>query len=233
MVSYCRGFFCAYNLPQEIKMSILSIFKKEESTKQSQTEFGCDSVVFHFNKAHLTDPSIPMWVLLIKGSTYYVNHVDCQKGWSTYERPDHQSTKGSIKIKNCLVTINDDNCAIITELTEHDKIRLRNREKGVTRIIIPYKRHKKVTDVLKNNRLKHGPIKTITGGCTSTFYITDILDKKHMTMLTLSLNTDDFRILKENESYYKMYDDPKYRNSTEIDEDDYYWDSEDEDEEEI
>jgi hypothetical protein len=50
-------------------------------------------------------------------------------------------------------------------------------------------------------------------------------------MLTLSLDTNDFRILKENESYYKMYDDPKYKDHDEIDEDEYYWDSEDEDEE--
>jgi len=46
-----------------------------------------------------------MWVLKSKGQTYYVDHVDCNKGWSTKETPDNPSTKGSLKIKNCKVRI--------------------------------------------------------------------------------------------------------------------------------
>jgi hypothetical protein len=214
-------------------MQLLNLFKKPEvaATVNETVEYSAKQVLFNFNKKHLEDPIIPMWMLTFSGEQYYVNHVDCRLPWSTRERPEHHSTKGTIILKNCLVTIDNENCATITELSEHDKIRLRNREKGITRIIIPWASSKKVTDVLKNNRIKHGPIKTITGACTSTFYVTDILDKKHMTMLTLSLDTNDFRILKENESYYKMYDDPKYKDHDEIDEDEYYWDSEDEDEE--
>lgn len=46
-----------------------------------------------------------MWVLKAKGETYYVNHVDCNKSWSTKETPDNPSTKGAIKIKKCLLSI--------------------------------------------------------------------------------------------------------------------------------
>lgn len=33
----------------------------------------CNQVVFHFNKASITDSKIPMWVVKAKGQTYYVN----------------------------------------------------------------------------------------------------------------------------------------------------------------
>lgn len=78
----------------------------------------CDNGVFHFNKGHLADPSIPMWVLKAKGESYYVNHVDCQIGWSTKETPDNISTKGAIKVRKCLLTINEDNEATLSHLTQ-------------------------------------------------------------------------------------------------------------------
>lgn len=40
-----------------------------------------------------------------------------------------------------------------------------------------------------------------------------------------SEDTKDYRILQENESYYKMYDDPKYKDNDVIDEDEWDWDS--------
>lgn len=55
----------------------------------------------------MSDPSIPMWVVKAKGQTYYVDHVDCEKGWSTKETPDNPSTKGSIIVKKCLLSIVD------------------------------------------------------------------------------------------------------------------------------
>ena len=73
----------------------------------------CKSIAFHFNKKHLEDPSIPMWVIKAKGETYYVEHVDCKVGWSTKETPDNSSTKGSIKIKNCSLNI-ENGVALIT-----------------------------------------------------------------------------------------------------------------------
>ena len=58
-------------------------------------------IVFHFNKKHLEDPTIPMWVLKCRGDTYYVHHVDVSPGvgFSTKETPDNPHTKGSIKFK--------------------------------------------------------------------------------------------------------------------------------------
>ena len=61
-------------------------------------------IIFHFNKMHLQDPTIPMWVIKVKGETYYVNHLDVDSGigFSTKETPDNPSTKGSIKFKGKL-----------------------------------------------------------------------------------------------------------------------------------
>ena len=104
-------------------------------TQKQIVEYACKDVVFHFNKKHLEDQTIPMWVLKFHGETYYVNHVDCQVPWSTKETPDNSHTKGSIKIKDCLLTIDDDNCATISQLTVTDKVRLYNQRKDITRVI--------------------------------------------------------------------------------------------------
>ena len=68
-------------------------------------------IIFHFNKKHLQDPSIPMWVIKYKGKTYYVNHVDVSEGvgFSTKETPDNPHTKGSLKFKGNLELIETDN----------------------------------------------------------------------------------------------------------------------------
>ena len=51
----------------------------------------------------MENPTIPMWVIKSKGITYYVNHVDVDKGvgFSTKETPE-KTTKGSIKFKGLL-----------------------------------------------------------------------------------------------------------------------------------
>lgn len=168
-----------------------------------------------------------MWAVKTKGETYYVDHVDCKIGWSTKETPDNSHTKGSIKIKNCLLVIDDDNCATLTELTVHDRIRLRNREKGITRMITQYGR--KLIEKLAQLNISHGPVKTVGGACSTTFYVVDILEKSHVTMLVLGMNDTDIRVLKENEYYYKIVDDPKNADREYIDEDDDYDDYDDDD----
>lgn len=78
---------------------------------ESRTE-----IIFHFNKMHLQDPSIPMWVIKAKGETYYVDHVDMESGvgFSTKETPDNPSTKGSIKFKAKLKIEKQNNRVIAT-----------------------------------------------------------------------------------------------------------------------
>lgn len=165
-----------------------------------------------------------MWVLKTQGQSYYVNHVTCSLPWSTKETPDNPSTKGSIKVKECLLQIDSSNDATIKELTVHDKTRLKNAKLGITRVIVSEKNFgaTKLRTALKNQNVKHGPIKSIGGACTTSFYITDIHDKKAMTFLSIALAGTDFRELMPNEGYYKMYDDPKYKDREYIDEDDYY-----------
>lgn len=75
-------------------------------------------IVFHFNKKHLEDPNIPMWVIKSKGQTHYVHHVDVAKGvgFSTKETPDNPSTKGSIKFKGFLELVYE-NEMVIAKIT--------------------------------------------------------------------------------------------------------------------
>ena len=56
-----------------------------------------------------------MWVLKTRGETYYIHHLDSDIPFSTKETPDNPHTKGSIKFKNCFLTIDDDLNAKITK----------------------------------------------------------------------------------------------------------------------
>ena len=178
-------------------------------------EYSCKDIVFHFNKKHLEDPSVPMWVLKTQGETFYVSHVDCRVPWSTKETPDNPHTKGSIKIKGCLLKIDDDNVATITKLTNVDKMRLHNQRLGITRVVVSA--HKdgyfKLTEALKKQNIRHMPIKKLIGTCKTTFYITDIVEPKYMPFLSITLGETDFRVLMPNE----LYDNPDYVEKTEID----------------
>lgn len=60
-----------------------------------------------------------MWVVKSKGETYYVHHVDVDKGigFSTKETPDNPHTKGSIKFKGTL-NIVIENDYIIAKITQ-------------------------------------------------------------------------------------------------------------------
>lgn len=62
----------------------------------------CDRIIFHFNKAHLSDASIPMWTIKHKGQTYYVHHMESSIGFKTKETPENAHTKGSIMFKGKL-----------------------------------------------------------------------------------------------------------------------------------
>jgi hypothetical protein len=155
-------------------------------------------VVFHFNKKHLEDSTIPMWILKARGETYYVNHVDCSVPWSTKETPDNAGTKGAIKVKNCFVTIDEDNCANIRPLTAEDK--LAQAKSQTVRVITEY--GAKLREAITN--MSHGAIKLAGGGCGTTWYITDIPSMKHFLMLQLQVPS--VRILMPNEDYYKSYD---------------------------
>lgn len=73
----------------------------------------CRTIDFHFNKGHLQDPTIPMWVVKAKGKSFYVDHVEANAAWTTRETPE-ASTKGSLRFKNCFLKI-EDGIAYITQ----------------------------------------------------------------------------------------------------------------------
>ncbi len=66
-----------------------------------------ERVVFHFNKKHNEDSTIPCWIIKHKGKTYYVNHLDSQVGFSTKETPDNDHTKGALLFRGKLSIIID------------------------------------------------------------------------------------------------------------------------------
>lgn len=175
----------------------------------AQIEYACKDVVFHFNKKHLEDPSIPMWVIKTKGESYYVNHVDCNMPWSTKETPDNSHTKGSLKVKDCLLVIDDENNAKLSTLTHRDKVRLHNEAKGITRIVCSWHKKSQLEAAIKQSKIKHGPFKQVGGGCGSQYFITDIQKKAELSFLTLSAG-ELFRVLMPNEALYSAYDDPNH-----------------------
>lgn len=60
-----------------------------------------------------------MWVLKTKGHTYYINHFECNVPFSTKETPDNPHTKGSLKIKNCRLEIDDEGNAKLTKVDKN------------------------------------------------------------------------------------------------------------------
>jgi transcription elongation factor Elf1 len=165
-------------------------------------EYACKDLVFHFNKKHLEDESIPMWVIKTHGETFYVNHVSASLPWSTKETPNNSHTKGSIKFKRCLLRIDNDNNAEVSELTEEDECRL-SGEFERCRVIT---RHRPLlTKALRQLNITHSKIVQIGGYCSTAFYVCDIVGKKHLTMLGMMIN--DLRVLQPNEDYSRWYDD--------------------------
>ena len=168
-----------------------------------QIEYACKDLVFHFNKKHLEDETIPMWVIKTHGESFYVNHVTSQLNWSTKETPDNERTKGSIKFKECLLTIDPDNCATISNLTVFDKVRLRNQRLGITRIMFSSLSFEKY---LKDNNIKHTPFKRVHGACSTAYTVCDLINPKQLLFLQVAM-PGQFRVLMPNEPQYQAYDD--------------------------
>ena len=170
---------------------------------QQQIEYACKDLVFHFNKGHLADETIPMWVIKTHGESFYVNHVTSELAWSTKETPDNTRTKGSIKFKECLLQIDPENNATIKSLSIFDKVRLRNQRLGITRIMWT---HPRMPDLLKEEGIKHSPFKTVHGACSTAYTVCDLLDKGQVAFFALKHPTM-FRVLMPNETQYRAYDD--------------------------
>jgi hypothetical protein len=161
--------------------------------------------VFHFNKKHLEDPTIPMWVVKAHGVTFYVNHVTAEIPWSTKETPDNPSTKGSLKFKKCKLSIDDDNNATLSKLGLLDR-NLPTPYKPYTRIITS--NGGAFHRALLAGEFNHSKIKEIHGGCGSSFIVCDLIEEAEATFASLKY-AQQFRILNANEGYYKDYDKAK------------------------
>jgi hypothetical protein len=143
-----------------------------------------------------------MWVVKTKGESYYVNHVDCMVNWSTKETPNNNHTKGSIKVKNCLLAIDEENCATITTATASDILRI--KKKNSIRLITGY--GERLKQAL--GTIRHTPIKRFHGRCGSEFYMVDLFNKDDYPMLLLAWpgKPYEIRVLMPNEDYFQLYD---------------------------
>jgi hypothetical protein len=65
-------------------------------------------IVFHYNKAHNADTTIPPWIIKHKGQTYYVHHLDSKVGFSTKETPDNEHTKAALMFRGKLSIVEQD-----------------------------------------------------------------------------------------------------------------------------
>lgn len=197
-------------------------------------EIAAREVVFHYNKHNLVDPTVPMWVLKTNGKTYHINHVESDLPWSTKETQNNPSTKGSIKFKKALITIDDDNGAKLTRLTLADVTRLKS--KSFTRILIIVK--DTVLKFINDNDIRHTEIKEFRGHCGSRFHICDIQKTSDIVTMQLGISSGKvpyngfFRILQENESYYKVYTDDTYLSDVIGDYEEGVYDDEDDNEDE-
>ena len=70
------------------------------------------TVVFHYNKKHNEDQTIPPYVLKVKGESYYVHHIDSSVGFSTKETPNNPHTKGSLKFVGRLTICREDDTIV-------------------------------------------------------------------------------------------------------------------------
>lgn len=169
---------------------------------QQQIEYKCKDLVFHFNKGHLADPTIPMWVVKSHGVTFYVNHVTSEMPWSTKETPDNDKTKGSIKFHKCKLRIDADNNATISQLGIADAW-LKHPKRQAGRIIMD--NGGTMWAALKAKEFQHSKIKEVSGACGSSWAICDLLDEHELTLALLKY-PNSFRILAPNETYYQEYD---------------------------
>lgn len=194
-------------------------------------ELACKEAVFHFNKKHLEDPTVPMWTVKALGKTYYVEHVTSELPWTTKETPGNNHTKGSIKFKDTLLQIHDDNSAEFKILTESDRSRIRAKQKGYVRIMFGWSTHQQIMQYLKDHGIRHTHTKQIRGSCSTLYYVCDIMHKNDIIMMQLGL-PNMFRQLQENEYYYKLYDDAELRkkNLSEEEDEDAYEDDDDDEE---
>ena len=159
--------------------------------------------MFHFNKGHLADETIPMWVVKTHGVTFYVNHVTADIPWSTKETPGNEKTKGSIKFRKCKLSIDtEDNTATISRLGIADAW-LKPPTRRAARII--FGNGGKMWRALKAGEFEHSKFKAVEGSCGSSWAICDLLDQHELT-LALIKYANEFRILAPNEGYYQLYD---------------------------
>lgn len=185
----------------------------------------CHTLVFHFNKKHLEDATVPMWTLKHSGHTLYVKDVTANVAWSTKQTPNNRHTKGSIKFRNVCLQIDDDNHATITTATAQQLQEYKaQRKKEVCRILVTLGWLPVFEKFVRNQEIRLNRTVNIPGSCGRGYTLVELPNRATATQLALGV-PETFRMLMENEVYYKAFDDQELMRKLRMDE---YLDDEDE-----
>ena len=169
-------------------------------------ELACRDIIFSFNKAHIADATVPPWVLKTGGRSWYVNHVNCTLAWDTRETPNNNHTRGSIRVKNALLSIDDNNVAVISELTDQHRQRLNNQKLNYQRVAWTQHSHDRVVSYVEQTDVAHTEIRLVYNpGCGSSWYVCDVMHAHDVTMITLALQGHLWQV-NPNTWQYQGYD---------------------------
>lgn len=163
-------------------------------------EIAAKEVVFHFNKKHLEDATIPAWVLKCNGKTWYVNHVTCELPWSTKETPNNSHTKGAIKVKRAWVQIDDLNNATLVKLTrDHEK---QAKVKAQEAVIVGWINARWSSHM---DQVPHSEIQLLeSGGCSADWWACELYSEEDWAAINLQLYPHVRRFM-PNEWQFKDY----------------------------
>lgn len=165
----------------------------------------CDAI-FHFNKKHLEDPSIPMWVIKTRGKTFYLEHISFQGiDFETKETPDNDHTKGSLKFKDVIFSMDHNKQGLIT-YADPDSMSKANawRMTHEGKIVLELDEPNEVKAAMKKNGIKHGPFTEVEGSCGSTFQYTYVTKPEDVTLLALSC-PDAFEVVEPGSYGFQRY----------------------------
>lgn len=118
--------FKAMTLLDEAKKRMKRIYEMEKQIKAQMATFPitleCRVLDFHFNRVVNEFPFMPTWVIRVKGKQYFVNHLTADSvPLSTHETPV-SSTKGMLRFKHCILTINREGNASIQTVPKSEPL---------------------------------------------------------------------------------------------------------------
>lgn len=102
-------------LLEEAKLRRDRILKMHEDIRLQNKDFpldlgACKNIDFQYNAGQRDFPFLPMWIIRVKGRSYYVREVEAECAWRTHERPSGM-TRGVLRFNRAHVSFTADGVA--------------------------------------------------------------------------------------------------------------------------